>query len=153
MKKVILFLVAVLVSSIFNGCSSDDNDDSTGNSINEAQEKALSVLNGTFKYTHEVGATTIVFKEKYKPAKVVVLDENFATSEGRERKIHGLLTVTYYNGQSFDKYYYIDHNATSIGLSFTETGNRTYSNLLISGPTEFKVKGINDLRWEIFKKE
>lgn len=150
MKK-ILFLMSMMLCALLVGCSSDD-DDNTGNSISEAQKKALSVLNGTFKYVHEVGTTTIEFKEQYNPAKVVILDENFATGEGRERKIHGLLTVTYYNGQSFDKYYYIDYNATSIGLSFTEAGNRTYSNLLISSPTEFKMKGSNDLRWEIFKK-
>ncbi len=152
MKKVFLFLVLVTVGFAFTGCSSDDDDDNAGSSMSEAQKKALSVFNGTFKYVHEVGTTTIEFKEQYNPAKVVILDENYATGEGRERKIHGLLTVTYYNGQSFDKYYYIDHNATSIGLSFTEKGNRTYSSLLISSPTEFKMKGSNDLRWEIFKK-
>ncbi|WP_062177109.1 hypothetical protein [Dysgonomonas macrotermitis] len=152
MKKAFLFLMLTVVSFSFVGCSSDDDDDNAGNSMSEAQKKALFVFNGTFEYVHEVGTTTITFKEQYNPAKVVVLDENYATGEGRERKIHGLLTVTYYNGQSFDKYYYIDHNATSIGLSFTETGNRTYSNLLISSPTEFKMKGSNDLRWEVFKK-
>lgn len=153
MKKAFLFLMLMVVSFSFVGCSSDDDNDDTGNSMSEAQKKALSVFNGTFKDVHEVGVTTITFKEQYNPAKVVILDENYATGEGRERKIHGLLTVTYYNGQSFDKYYYIDHNATSIGLSFTETGNRTYSNLLISSLNEFKMKGSNDLRSEIFKKE
>ena len=152
MKNLFLFFVVALCSLVFVGCSSDD-DDNTDYTMSDAQRKALSVLNGTFKHVHEVGTTTIEFKEQYNPAKVVILDENYATGEGRERKIHGLLTVTYYNGQSFDKYYYIDYDATSIGLSFTEKGNRTYSNLLISSPTEFKMKERNDLLWQIFKKQ
>lgn len=153
MKKKILFLTLMAVSFVFIGCSSDDDNENSGNSMSEAQKKALSVLSGTFKYVHEVGTTTITFKEQYNPAKVVILDENYATGEGQERKIHGLLTITYYNGQSFDRYYYIDTNATSIGLSFTEKGSRTNSAFLISSPTEFKIKEKDAMFWQVFKKE
>lgn len=157
MKKVTLFLAAVLVSSVFIGCSSDDSEDKGGKMFHEqrteAQSRALAALEGTFKYTHEVGVTTIIFKERYEPSRVFTVDEDYATGEGTERVIHGLLTITYYDGTSFDKYYYLNKDVSSILLSSTEKGNRTANNIQLTSPTEFKMKEKNTMLWQVFKKE
>lgn len=150
MKKTILFFTVVCLA--FASCS-NDNDDNTNYSTSEAQRKTLSVLNGTFKNTHEVGVTTIVFKEQYQPAKEITLEENYVTEENRKRYIHGLYTVTYYDGSSFDKYYHISVDGSLIGTSFTEKGTRSFSKLIINSPTEFKMQGKNDLTWKVFKKD
>ena len=158
MKKVTLFLIIILVNSIFIGCSSDESDDTGGKNfmehLTEAQMKALWDLKGTFVYPHDVGTTTIIFKERYSPSKVFTIDKEYNTAEeGTERLIHGLLTITYYDGTSLDKYYYLTKDVSTILLSSTMKGSRTTFNIEIISPTEFKLKESNNLEWEVFKKE
>lgn len=158
MKKTIIFLVVVLVNSIFIGCSSDDEGNIGGKNFMEhrtkEQSEALVALSGTFEYAHEMGVTTIVFKERYEPSRVFTINADYNTAEeGTERLIHGLLTITYYDGTSLDKYYYLTKDVSTILLSSTMKGSRTTFNIEIISPTEFKLKESNDLKWEIFKKE
>lgn len=158
MKKVTLFLITALVNSVFIGCSSDDSDDTGGKNFmeqkTEAQMRALLDFKGTFLYTHDAGTKTITFKERYDPSKVFTINaDNNTAEEGTERLIHGLLTITYYDGTSLDKYYYLTKDISTILLSSTMKGSRTTFNIEIISPTEFKLKESNDLQWKIFKKE
>lgn len=146
-----------MVSFVFVGCSSDDDDSVGGKNFienrTEAQNRALSALSGTFKYTHEVGATTITFKKRYEPSRVFTVDEDYATGQTTERIIHGLLTITYYDGTSFDKYYYLNKDVSSILLSNTEKGVRTKADIQLTSESEFKMKDRDAFQWQIFKKE
>ena len=157
MKKIFLFLMLTMVSFAFVGCSSDDDDSVGGKNFienrTEAQSRALSALSGTFKYTHEVGVTTITFKERYEPTRVFTVDEDYATGQTTERIIHGLLTITYYDGTSFDKYYYLNKDVSSILLSNTEKGVRTKADIQLTSESEFKMKDRDAFQWQIFKKE
>lgn len=158
MKKTILFLVTVLVNSIFIGCSSDDEDNVGGKNfmehLTEAQKKALLDLNGTFVYIHDAEITTITFKERYNPSRVFTINADYNTAEeGTERLIHGLLTTTYSDGTSLDRYYYLTKDVSTILLSATEKGLRTTFNIELISSTEFKLKESNDLQWEVYKKE
>lgn len=158
MKKVTLFLIVALISSIFIGCSSDQSDDTGGKNFMEhrtkEQSEALVALNGTFEYTHEMGVTTIAFKERYEPSRVFTINAGYNTAEeGAERLIHGLLTITYSDGTSLDRYYYLTKDVSTILLSATEKGLRTTFNIELISATEFKLKESNDLQWEVFKKE
>lgn len=124
------------------------------NKKTEAQMRALLDFKGTFLYTHDAGTKTITFKERYNPSKVFTIDKEYNTvEEGTERLIHGLLTITYYDGTSLDKYYYLTKDVSTILLSSTMKGSRTEFNIEIISPTEFKLKEGNDLHWEMFEKE
>lgn len=151
MKK-LLSLIAVLTLTLatFTACSKDDDEPSF--SYTSGQQKAMDTFHGTFVNTLDLlgWETTITFLEQYYPPLTIVRD-----GETREY-IHGRYKETLYNGDSYDYYYHVGADGTTISYSMSKTWNEGTIHVMdlnVINTNEFRIKEMNSLIWESFIKK
>lgn len=153
--KQILSRVAVYVLPLFLllSCAEKEDTQPEVQYFTEAQKKALSVLNGTFSYTLSVGdwssTTTITFLEKYNPPKMGTLDS------GTDLPIYGKYKIEYYNGSTYERYYFISTTADKLYSFFgTDRVNSVQTkDFRIVDDNTFQIKETKEVLWDTYNRK
>lgn len=161
LKTPYAFILIALIFNLFYSCGKINTDETSDNTTTkyytERQEKAFEVLQGKFIYRLEYVENIwhqYIFKEHYKvPLKGVYKD-------GDECTIHGELKVNYYDGSSFDKYYRVGADATTLttyGKGSNYFGDYYYVSdifdLEIIDANTFRIKENGSYIWTTFKRQ
>ena len=109
-KTITKVLMVAILSSIVVSCGENNlnPEQPKKSSYTERQLKVFEVLNGTFVYTNTYVPslkTTLVFSKNYDEP---LIGED---KEGEKVPIHGEVRVLYYNGDSYNRFYYLSPNA------------------------------------------
>lgn len=148
MKKFITLLAITLL--FICSCSKKD-DSSTKEYYNEAQKTALNTFKGTYKQDFYGVVTTYTFKEQYNSFREAECF-GFTGSDKSKFVVHGKCTLTYWNGDSYELYYFLNEKADNIGFFSDVIHAKAYS-LKIVSETEFWLKGDGSASWDKFIKQ
>ena len=106
MKK-ILILISLVVCCLVCSCKKE----SSIKPYTERQEAAMRILSGTFIYQNSSVdwlKTTYIFGQQYQEPKKV------KNEDGETTTLHGEVRHIYYNGDTYDEYYWLSSNANEI---------------------------------------
>ena len=149
MKRILIKLLSLAMISIaiFSSCEKTESKDPEYYS--ETQKQIFSMMHGSFVYEFYGIKTVVTFGTHYdKP-----LDATF--EDGSKTEIHGEVTITYYDGSSFSRYYrlYSDGNRLSMynkqqGISIVDVKDFRYVD-----ENTFKWKELNNMVWDTYKRQ
>lgn len=147
-KLTLLSLITLALFSL-SACSKTDPEAQEEKYYTEAQEQVFAIMHGTFKYDILGITTTITFGQHYsKP-----IEATFA-KDGSKREIQGEMTISYWNGDSYKRYYRVTSDAKtltmyddkqSISLAYVKDFQYVDANT-------FKWKETKDVLWDTFNR-
>ena len=154
MKK-ILILISLVVCCLVCSCKKE----SSIKPYTERQEAAMRILSGTFIYQNSSVdwlKTTYIFGQQYQEPKKV------KNEDGETTILHGEVRLIYYNGDTYDEYYWLSSNANEI-FFYRKSGNYFGEYYKISdccyieflSESSFQMKSVtySSWSWEIYKKQ
>lgn len=153
MKKIVLFLASMAVTSFSIISCGKTNADSDFSYFSDAEKAALKVLNGTFTYTLSVGdwsnTTTITFLEQYNPPKTGTLDNGGTT------RVHGKYRIVYDRGQTYEYYYNLSNDADRVYSYFSLTGINSINkkDFRVVDDNTVQVKEVKDVLWDTYRRK
>lgn len=104
---------------------------------NEAQKQVFAMMHGTFKYSIMGIPTTVSFGQHYdKPVEATY------TPDGSKRELHGEMTITYWNGDSYTRYYRLSTDTKT----FTMYDDK--QNISLSYVKDFQYVDSDTFRWK-----
>lgn len=118
----------------------------------DAQKEAMKVLNGTFKEDLYGIVTTYQFTESYNNEPKEVEVYSFTGSNLSKKLVYGKCKLTYYNGDSYDLYYFLNEKADLISF-FSDRVHAEVYDLKIVSATEFRLRGEGASWWDTFVKQ
>lgn len=148
MKKALTLILALFA---FCSCSSKEDVPPTKEYYTDEQKAALSVLKGTFKEDLYGVVTTYTFTEQYNSFKEA---ECYGFTGDNKSKfiVHGRCTITYWNGDSYDLYYFINEKADNIGFYSEIVHAKAYALKIVSS-SEFWLKSSDMASWNKYLKQ
>lgn len=147
MKKILSLLA--LSAALFSSCASKDNTPEK-EYYTEQQKAAQNVLKGTFKEDFYGVVTTYTFTEQYDSFREAEC-YGFTGDSKSKFVVHGKCTLTYWNGDSYDLYYFMNEKADNIGFFSDKIHAKAYSLKIVSS-TEFWLKGDGSASWNKYLK-
>lgn len=147
MKKLLnILLLCAAFGVVFTSCSKDDNDT---NYFSAKQKEILGVLHGTFTSTLVNMTTTIDFIEKYSTPLTIN-----ARGEERENYVHGKYRLTHYNGDSYEYYYHVGYDGTTITACSTLDWIRPkVQDFSLIEENKFKLKDTGSNYWDTYTRK
>ena len=150
MKRIIILLsIIALMLCCLSSCTKPDQDETDIHYYNDAQEHVFSIMHGTFKYEFYGIVTIISFGQHYtKPQ-----EANYA-KYGSTRELHGEITITYYNGDSYKRYYHLSSDTKTLTM-YNDNQNITIAyvkDFQYVDPNTFKLKEVKDVLWDTYKR-
>ena len=119
------------------------------NYYSEAQKQVFAMMHGTFKYELYGVVTTVSFGQHY--AKPI---EATYTKDGSKTEIHGELTISYWNGDSYKRYYRLFSDAKGLSM-YDDKQNISivyYKDFQYVDANTFKWKDQKDMVWDTYKR-
>ena len=148
MKNVFLSIASVVLGLMTISCSKEAAKEEY---YTDAQKEAQRVLKGTFVQDLYGVVTTYNFTEQYDSFKEVEC-YGFTGSDKSKFIVHGKCTLTYWNGDSYELFYFLNEKADNIGFFSTAIHAKAYD-LKIVSDTEFRLHQGKDAFWDTFKKQ
>lgn len=116
----------------------------------ESQKQVFEMMHGTFKYDIMGITTTVVFGQHYsKP------QEALYVKDGTTREIHGEITISYWEGSSYKRYYHLSANAKTFTM-YDDNHNISLAYVkdfqYVDADT-FKWKETKDMVWDTYKRQ
>ena len=147
-KLTLLSLIALALFSLA-ACSKTDPEAREEKYYTEAQEQVFAIMHGTFKYEFYGITTTVSFGQHYtKPVEAIF------KKDGSTRELQGEITITYYDGTSYKRYYRVSTDAKtltmyddkqSISLAYVKDFQYVDANT-------FKWKETKDVLWDTYNR-
>lgn len=145
MKKALFFM---MLAVLFAGCSKSETEKEE-NYYSEAQKQVFAMMHGTFKYETYGVVTTVTFGQQYpKPIEATYV------KDGSKTEIHGELTIKYWNGDTYKRYYRLFSDAK--GLSMYDDKQSIsliyYKNFQYVDDNTFRWKDQSATLWDTYKR-
>ncbi len=147
-KLTLLSLIALALFSL-SACSKTDPEVQEEKYYTEAQEQVFAIMHGSFKYEFYGITTTVSFGQHYtKPVEAIF------KKDGSTRELQGEITITYYDGTSYKRYYRVSTDAKtltmyddkqSISLAYVKDFQYVDANT-------FKWKETKDVLWDTYNR-
>lgn len=147
-KLTLLSLIALALFSL-SACSKTDPEAREEKYYTEAQEQVFAIMHGTFKYEFYGITTTVSFGQHYtKPVEAIF------KKDGSTRELQGEITINYYDGTSYKRYYRVSTDAKtltmyddkqSISLAYVKDFQYVDANT-------FKWKETKDVLWDTYNR-
>ena len=150
MKRIIvsLSIIALMLYSL-TSCTKSDPEEPDIHYYNDAQEQVFSIMHGTFKYEFNGITTIISFGQHYSKPQ----EANYA-KYGSTRELHGEITITYYTGESYKRYYHLSSDAKTLTM-YDDNHNISIAyvkDFQYVDANTFKLKEINEVLWDTYKR-
>ena len=117
---------------------------------NEAQKQVFAMMYGTFKYDIMGVTTTISFGQHYdKPIEATY------KKDGSTRELHGEMTITYWNGVSYTRYYRLSSDTKTFTM-YDDNQNIALAYVMdfqYVDANTFKWKEIQAVLWDTYKRK
>lgn len=129
-REQLFLLFAVLSLFVLYSC------EKSGADYTEYQKQAFDMMHGSFKNEFYGITTTVTFEKHYtKPMKARF------SKDGTNRDIHGEITITYWNGDSYKRYYQLSPDARSLSMY------NDNKDITLTYYKEFEYINDNTFRW------
>lgn len=149
MKRFSLIMIAVVSAFALALCSCTKTDPKEIDPYSDVQKQIFAMMHGTFEYDIYGVVTTITFGEHYSKPVEATFDD------GKKTEVHGTLTIKYWNGDSYTRYYRLHYDGKGItfynkkdAISLTYLHDFQYVD-----DNTFRIKETKATLWDTYKRK